>query len=67
MWPLQAPAPPTATGTTPARCSTLRWKTVGRPGGSLDLSIYVSDSADNSGHIDIAPDATVKAIYPPDY
>jgi hypothetical protein len=40
---------------------------VGRPGGSLDLSIYVSDSADNSGHIDIAPDATVKAIYPPDY
>lgn len=39
----------------------------GKPGGSLDLSIYVSDSANNSGHIDIAPDATVKAIYPPDY
>jgi hypothetical protein len=39
----------------------------GRPGGSLDLSIYVSDSADNSGHIDVAREATVKAIYPPDY
>lgn len=39
----------------------------GRPDGSLDLSVYVSDTANNSGHIDIAPDATVKAIYPPDY
>jgi hypothetical protein len=38
-----------------------------KPGGSLDMSIYVSDSANNSGHIDIAPDGTVKAIYPPDY
>lgn len=39
----------------------------GKPGGSLDMSIYVSDSANNGGHIDIAPDGTVKAIYPPDY
>ncbi len=39
----------------------------GRADGSLDMSIYVSDSANNSGYIRIAPDGTVKTIYPPDY
>ncbi len=39
----------------------------GRADASLDLSVYVSDTANNSGYIQLGPDATVKAIYPPDY
>jgi hypothetical protein len=39
----------------------------GKPGGGLDMSIYVTDTADHSGYIKIAPDGTVTAIYPPDY
>jgi hypothetical protein len=39
----------------------------GKPGGNLDMSIYVGDTADHTGYIKIAPDGTVTAIYPPDY
>ncbi|MCV7401882.1 DUF1707 domain-containing protein [Mycobacterium fragae] len=39
----------------------------GKPGGNLDMSIYVGDTAEHTGYIKIAPDGAVTAIYPPDY